>query len=34
MDILRGYDQSTKNYYKELVIGYKTIYHNVYTVHV
>ena len=30
--ILRGQDKITKNYYKELVISYKTIYINTYNV--
>lgn len=32
--VMRGIDQVTKKYYKELVIAYKTIYINTYNVYV
>jgi hypothetical protein len=34
ISVLRGIDQVTKKYYKELVISYKTIYINTYNVYV
>lgn len=34
LHILRAKDEKTQQNYKELVIGYKTIYFNTYTIHV
>jgi hypothetical protein len=32
LHILRGYDESTKQHFKEVIIAYKTIYINTYNV--